>query len=196
MGTLAGLTAFDIAVLAVVGLSALLALARGAVREVLGLVTWIGAVMAAIVAFAPVRPLVTPYIQEPLLGDAATLALVFIVPFVALKIVSRIIAGVISLSPLGPFDRLLGFGFGALRGALIVCAAYLVVSAFVPFDRQPAWVRNATLLPQVQHGSLVITRLLPQGMPVFDQIAGPARVEEPPIAKPAAQPARPAEPRT
>ena len=53
MGVIAGLTAFDIAVLAVVGLSALLALARGAVREVLGLVTWIGAVMAAIVAFAP-----------------------------------------------------------------------------------------------------------------------------------------------
>ena len=172
------LTAFDIAVVAVIALSALLALARGAVREVLGLASWIGAIAVAFVAFERVRPLVAPHIQEPLIADAATLAIVFIVPFVAFKILAAIIAGVVSASPLGPFDRLLGFGFGVLRGILIVCAAYLVISAFLPPGRQPAWLRDARTLPQVQKGAALLTQALPQGMRVFDQIAEPARASD------------------
>ena len=168
-------TAFDIAVIAVIALSALLALARGAVREVLGLASWIGAIAVAFVAFERVRPLVTPYIKEPLLADAATLALVFIIPFVLFKILAAIVAGVVSASPLGAFDRLLGLGFGVLRGMLIVCAAYLVIAAFLPPSRQPPWLRDARTLPQVQKGAALLTQALPQGMRVFDQIAEPAR---------------------
>jgi membrane protein required for colicin V production len=172
-------TAFDYAVIAVVALSALLALARGAVREILGLASWIGAIAVAFVAFERVRPLVGAHLKEPLIADAATLAIVFIVPFVAFKILAAIIAGLVSASPLGPFDRLLGLGFGVLRGMLIVCAAYLVIAAFLPPSRQPPWLRDARTLPQVQKGAALLTQALPQGMRVFDQITEPARASEP-----------------
>jgi membrane protein required for colicin V production len=178
-------TVVDLAVIGIIALSALLALARGAVREVLGLASWIGSIAVAFVAFERVRPLVTPHIQEPLIADAATLAIVFIVPFIAFKILASVIAGAVSASPLGPFDRLLGFGFGVLRGMLIVCAAYLVVSAFVPPARQPVWLRDARTLPQVQKGAALLTQALPQGMRVFDQVAEPTRATdtgEPPPA--------------
>ena len=178
-------TVVDLAVIGIIALSALLALARGAVREVLGLASWIGSIAVAFVAFERVRPLVTPHIQEPLIADAATLAVVFIVPFIAFKILASVIAGAVSASPLGPFDRLLGFGFGVLRGMLIVCAAYLVVSAFVPPGRQPVWLRDARTLPQVQKGAALLTQALPQGMRVFDQVAEPTRATdtgEPPPA--------------
>ncbi len=178
-------TVVDLAVIGIIALSALLALARGAVREVLGLASWIGSIAVAFVAFERVRPLVTPHIQEPLIADAATLAMVFIVPFIAFKILASVIAGAVSASPLGPFDRLLGFGFGVLRGMLIVCAAYLVVSAFVPPGRQPVWLRDARTLPQVQKGAVLLTQALPQGMRVFDQVAEPTRATdtgEPPPA--------------
>jgi membrane protein required for colicin V production len=178
-------TVVDLAVIGIIALSALLALARGAVREVLGLASWIGSIAVAFVAFERVRPLVTPHIQEPLIADAATLAIVFIVPFIAFKILASVIAGAVSASPLGPFDRLLGFGFGVLRGMLIVCAAYLVVSAFVPPGRQPVWLRDARTLPQVQKGAALLTQALPQGMRVFDQVAEPTRATdtgEPPPA--------------
>ncbi len=171
-------TVVDLAVIGIIALSALLALARGAVREVLGLASWIGSIAVAFVAFERVRPLVTPHIQEPLIADAATLAVVFIVPFIAFKILASVIAGAVSASPLGPFDRLLGFGFGVLRGMLIVCAAYLVVSAFVPPARQPVWLRDARTLPQVQKGAALLAQALPQGMRVFDQVAEPTRATD------------------
>ena len=146
--------------LAVVGLSALLALARGAVREVLGLATWIGAVAVAFAGFPPARPLVATYIQEPLIADAATLALVFLVPFILFKILASTISRLVVGVGLGPLDSVLGLGFGALRGVLIVCAAYLVLAVHPP-ERQPAWVRDARLLPQVQRGVQARARARP-----------------------------------
>lgn len=166
-------TLFDFAVLAVVGLSALLALARGAVREVLGLASWIGAIAVAFAAYAPARPLVGTYIQEPLLADVGTLALVFIVPFILLRIVTGVIANLVSAASLGSLDRLLGLGFGAFRGILIVCAAYLVLSVFMVPERQPVWIRDARLLPQVREGAFMLTRALPENARLLGELVRP-----------------------
>ncbi len=167
------LTAFDVAVVAVVALSALLALARGAVREVLGFATWIGAVAVAFIAFVPARPYVAPYIREPLLADFATVALVFLIPLIAFKILASFIAGAVHTGGLGPVDRIFGFFFGALRGALIVCAGYLVLTVFVLPERQPVWVREARLLPEVQRGAKLVANVLPESARILGELIQP-----------------------
>jgi membrane protein required for colicin V production len=172
-------TAFDLAVLGVVGLSALLALARGAVREVLGLATWIGAVAVAFAGFLPARPLVGAYIQEPLIADAATLALVFLVPFVLLRVLATLVARLVVGVGLGPLDSALGLAFGALRGVLIVCAAYLVLAVFIAPERQPAWVQNARLLPQVQRGAKLVASVLPEHARMLGELIQPADASPP-----------------
>lgn len=167
------LTLFDLAVIAVVALSALLALARGAVREVLGLASWIGAAAVAFAGFAPARPLVGAYIQEPLLADAATLALVFVVPFILFRIIAGVVGNLVSAASLGSLDRLLGLAFGVFRGALIVCAAYLILSVFMAPERQPVWIREAQLLPQVREGAFMLTQVLPENARLLGELVRP-----------------------
>ncbi len=157
-------TLFDLIVGGVVILSTLLALSRGAVREALGLATWIGAIVAAIYAFQPVRPMLLEALGNELLTDAATLAVVFFVPFFALRILSGMIARAVSASALGPVDKFLGLGFGFARGALIVCGAYLVGSVIVAREQHPDWVKTAMLQPPVEQGADWIAQFLPPGV--------------------------------
>jgi membrane protein required for colicin V production len=157
-------TLFDLIVGGIVILSTLLALSRGAVREALGLATWIGAIVAAVYAFEPVRPLLLEALGNELLTDAATLAVVFFVPFFALRLVSGMIARAVSASALGPIDKFLGLGFGFARGALIVCGGYLVASVIVAREQHPEWVQTAMLKPQVEQGADWLATLLPPGI--------------------------------
>ena len=157
-------TLFDLIVGGIVILSTLLALSRGAVREALGLATWIGAIVAAVYAFEPVRPMLLEAIGNELLTDAATLAVVFFIPFFALRLLSGMIARAVSGSALGPVDNLLGLGFGFARGALIVCSGYLVGSVIVAREQHPDWVQTAMLKPQVEQGADWLATLLPPGL--------------------------------
>ena len=157
-------TLFDLIVGGIVLLSTLLALSRGAVREALGLATWIGAIVAAVYAFEPVRPMLLEAIGNELLTDAATLAIVFFVPFFALRLLSGMIARAVSASSLGPVDKFLGLGFGFARGALIVCGAYLVGSVIVAREQHPDWIKTAMLQPPVEQGADWLATLLPPGI--------------------------------
>jgi len=157
-------TLFDLIVGGIVLLSTLLALSRGAVREALGLATWVGAIVAAVYAFEPVRPMLLEAIGNELLTDAATLAIVFFVPFFALRLVSGMIARAVSASALGPVDKFLGLGFGFARGALIVCGAYLVGSVIVAREQHPDWIKTAMLQPPVEQGADWLATLLPPGI--------------------------------
>ena len=157
-------TLFDLIVGGIVLLSTLLALSRGAVREALGLAAWIGAIVAAVYAFESVRPMVLEAVGNELLTDAATLAVVFFVPFILFKIVAGMIARAVAGSVLGPIDKFLGLFFGFARGALIVCAAYLVGSVIVAEEQQPEWVTTAISQPYVAMGADWIAQFLPPGI--------------------------------
>lgn len=157
-------TLFDLIVGGIVLLSTLLALSRGAVREALGLAAWIGAIVAALYAFEPVRPMVLEAVGNELLADAATLAVVFFVPLLVLKIVAGMLARAVAGSALGPVDKLLGLFFGFARGALIVCAAYLVGSVIIAEKQQPEWVTTAVSQPYVAKGGDWIAQFLPPGI--------------------------------
>jgi len=134
------------------------------VREALGLATWIGAIVAAVYAFEPVRPMLLEAIGNELMTDAATLAIVFFVPFFALRLLSGMIARAVSASALGPVDKFLGLGFGFARGALIVCGAYLVGSVIIAREQHPDWIKTAMLQPPVEQGADWLASLLPPGI--------------------------------
>jgi membrane protein required for colicin V production len=155
------LTALDLVVIAVVALSALLSLSRGMARETLTLAAWVGAFAAAWFGYAEVRPLVRDVIANELLADLATAALVFLVPFIALRILGGMIGRGIQNSAFGPLDRLLGLGFGLVRGAVIVSLAWLLAGILVPPEREPDWMRHAYLRPQLAQGAALIRTVLP-----------------------------------
>lgn len=155
------LTLFDIIVLVVVGLSALAAMMRGAVREVLALVSWIGAAIVAFLLLPFVGPLVRPVIAGDALADGVAAAGVFVVALIAFKILSGMIARSVEDSAVSPLDKLLGLAFGVARGVFVLCAAYLAGSYLIKPDLQPDWVRDAYLIGPIQEGARRIEAMLP-----------------------------------
>ena len=158
------LTFFDMAVLVVVILSAILSLARGGMRELLSLASWVGALAVALTTFATFRPMVMEAVNNDLIADVGTGVLVFFVPLVVFKIVGRLVANAVAESALGPLDRLFGLVFGVARGALIVCAGYLVTEQIIPREEMPEWVQNAYLVKEVQQGADFLTEYVPDDL--------------------------------
>ncbi len=158
------LTVFDMAVLFVVGVSVLLALFRGLVRESLSIAVWILAALVAYVAFPELRGFVGGYIGNVWIADAVTLIVVFVAPLVCLKIVAMVIADTVPRGLFGSLDRILGAGFGFARGALVVSLAYLGLSLVNEPEHHPEWVRDARLLPYVHDGAELLASWVPEQM--------------------------------
>lgn len=156
------LTVFDMAVLFVVGVSALLALARGLVRESLSIVGWVLAALIAFMMFPQLRGLVGEYITNAWVGDAVTLIIVFVAPLVCLKIVGMVIADTMPRGMFGSIDRILGAGYGLARGALVACLAYLGLSVVTEPENHPVWIQEAQLLPYVQEGAELLAGWVPE----------------------------------
>ena len=155
----------DIAVLVVMGFSALIAVSRGFIKELLSILGWIGAVVATIFLFPYARPIVRTYIAEPLLADIAAGVGIFVITIVLCGILNQIISGRIHGGSMGAVDRTLGLLFGLVRGAAIICAAYILLAWGIK-DRAewPAVVLEARTLPLVESGAGYLQSLLPSEM--------------------------------
>jgi membrane protein required for colicin V production len=131
-----GYTLVDGVVLGVIVLSAILAYARGLVRETLSIVGWIAAAVAGFIFAPTVEPLIReiPVLSDIIgtsceLGVLTGFAAVFAVALVIVSLFPPLISGAVQESAIGPVDQGLGFLFGVIRGVL------LVVIAFVVYDR-------------------------------------------------------------
>ena len=154
-------TAFDVAALAVIGLSVLIGFLRGMIKEMLTIATWLGAGVVAFLTFPYARELARRTIETAWLADAAALCVVFVVPLIAFKVAAEVVADHIPGGTLGSVDRLIGAAFGAARGALVVSVAYLGLAVLVAPEEHPTWVKEALILPYVKDGAALLTRLMP-----------------------------------
>lgn len=153
-------TVLDLAILATILISAILAFGRGFVHETLSIAAWVGAAFAVIFGLPLARPYARDFIQPPLLADVAAGAGIFILAMIALSIVTRAISSRVHGSSLNAIDRSLGFVFGLLRGAVLICLAYIPVQWLLTPQEQPTWLHDARLLPLVEKGSSWLTGLV------------------------------------
>ncbi|WP_207478466.1 CvpA family protein [Arenibaculum pallidiluteum] len=152
----------DVAVLLILILSALLAFARGFVREVLSVAAWIGSAAIAWFAFPFVQPLVASKITSATVASAVSAGAVFLVALIVLSIIASRIAGLVRGSSLSAVDRSLGFLFGLARGAVLICLAYLLLIQIYPDPTEhPTWLRDARTMPSIQAGAEQLRRLVP-----------------------------------
>lgn len=128
-----GFTLIDGIVAAVIILSAILAYARGFVRESLAILGWIGAAVLAFIFAPTVRPMVAqiPGLNKFLadsceLATIAGFAAVFALALVLFSIITPLFSSVVQRSALGGVDQGMGFLFGVARGILLVAIAFIV----------------------------------------------------------------------
>lgn len=165
----------DFIVLGVVGLSTLLAFSRGFVKELLSILGWIGAVIATVMLFAPVEKIVSQYIANEIFASLATGIGIFVVTLFLCGIVNHWLSSHVRSNGLGALDRSLGLVFGLVRGAVVVCAAYILMAWFLPdAAERPEVVNQARTLPVVERGAAYLLSILPedilkQGEDALDQ---------------------------
>lgn len=151
----------DLGILVLLLISGLLAFSRGFVHEALAVAGWVGAALAVLFLL----PYVSPYLRENIsniwLADGIGAAVIFIIALMLFSLVAHRIASAVQDSALGPVDRSLGFVFGLVRGAAIVCVAYLIYAWMVPPAEFPSWLRDARSLPVAQAGGAFLLELVP-----------------------------------
>jgi len=156
------MTSADLIIIAILALSALLAFMRGFVREVLSIGAWVGAALATIYGFPLAQPYARKYIEVALFADIAAGVTIFVVALILLTILSHALSKNVRDSALGAVDRSLGLLFGLVRGAVLVCLAYLVMAWAIPKDDRPVWVAQSRTLPLVQQGADLLLKILPE----------------------------------
>ena len=121
------MTGFDIAVLLVVGFGAVFGFVHGFVQEVLALGAWLFSLVAIHFLHTPLTMALEPHIGTPSGASVMAFALLLLVPFAAIKLLAKWMGNASRNSVLGPIDRVIGFGFGAIKGAIIVVLAFSVL---------------------------------------------------------------------
>jgi membrane protein required for colicin V production len=138
-------TVLDIVVIVVVLISAILAMVRGFVREVLSVASWAAAAAAAYFFYKPVVPMVQPYFESKTVGVIVAAAAIFFVALIIASYITMKISDFVIDSRNGAIDRALGFVFGAVRGLLLLVVAFLFFNWLV--NPAPAWVTQAKTGP-------------------------------------------------
>jgi membrane protein required for colicin V production len=153
----------DLILAGIMIISGLLALMRGFTREVLSLIAWGAAAVAAYFAIhsAQLVGFASQYLQPDIVAKIAVGGGVFLVVLIIVSLVSVKLSDVVVDSAAGAFDRTLGFFYGLARGLVLVVIAYLFYGWLIPVDRQEEWVKNARSLPLIIAVKDVIMDLVP-----------------------------------
>jgi membrane protein required for colicin V production len=159
------LTALDIIVVLLVGAGLVFGWLRGFVAEVLSLLAWFLAIMALRYLHEPVRDLLVGPIGTVSGAAVLAFAIVFGLVFTGGKLASRRMGRRVRDSVVGPADRLLGAGFGALKG--LIGATILYLAASLVFDtiwgraaERPEWMTASRTYPLLQSSGTTIVDLV------------------------------------
>ena len=174
-----GLTALDIIVLLLVGGGLLLGFWRGFITEVLSLLAWVAAIVALKLLHDPVTAGLTGMVRTYAGAAVLAFAIIFGVVVVAGKLLARQIGGRTKSSVVGPIDRVLGGGFGALKG--LIGATLLYLAANLVYDtiygrtaERPDWMAQSRTYPLLHASGRAIVDFVEarRGKPVDSEVEG------------------------
>ena len=156
------MTIFDYVVLGVLGISILLSVMRGVVRELLSLAGWVVAFMAAKSLAASFVPLLPASIEDVSLRMSIAFIVIFLLTLLAMGLIAMLASAMIKTVGLGFVDRLFGSLFGLARGLLVVL---LMVSAagLTKLPQESFW-QNALLSKPLETAVETIMPWLPQDL--------------------------------
>lgn len=154
------MTVFDYAALAIVGLSIMLSVMRGLTQEILALCAWFLAFLCAM-QFAGQ---VAAWMPKSLPTETLKYLGAFITLFFTVWLISAILRitfnQFIKTTGFKPIDRVLGAGFGVIRGFLLMLTLVLL-AGFTNLPKKPEW-RNAMFSPLFEQSALLAKPWLPE----------------------------------
>lgn len=157
---------FDIAILSIIGFSAVFGLYKGIIRIVIGFIALISSVYLAY----HLIPFVAPFVQEKISSNVISTVVTYMASYVIMAIMcglaARFVIKIIGPISGGIIDRSLGLVFGAVRGLFFTLIAFTIIvvvssgsysKASSPSDlfanlkqeNYPQWLKNSTLFEKL-----------------------------------------------
>lgn len=158
------MTGFDYVVLLIVGIAAIGGFMRGFVEEILSLSAWAASIVAIRFAHAPLTEFLAAKMPTETGAGVLAFTILLLIPYFAVRIFAQRLGNASRNSLLGPIDRVLGFGFGAIKGLLVVVFGFslLVLGYDVVWGPggRPEWISLARTYPLVNASSEALVTLI------------------------------------
>jgi membrane protein required for colicin V production len=158
------MTAFDYIVLFIIAVAAIGGFMRGFVQEILSLLAWVLALFAIHYMHTPLTNFLERNVGDLPGAALMAFALLLLIPYAGMKLIAGRLGESSRNSLLGPIDRVLGFGFGAVKGVIVVIMAFaLLVLGYAQMwgvTGRPVWITSARVYPYVDEASDTLVQLI------------------------------------
>jgi membrane protein required for colicin V production len=158
------ITLLDVILIGVMLISALLAMIRGFMREILSIASWAIAALVTLYSYAKLLPFAKTYFNNDLVATGVVVAGTFLLTLLIVSVITVRFSDMVLDSRIGALDRTLGFLFGLARGLIIVVVAFLFFAWLVPDRSQPEWVRGAKSRVVLQGTGDWLMSMLPEDL--------------------------------
>lgn len=132
------MTSFDYGVLLIIGISIIVSMMRGAVREILAIAGWLAAFYVAKTYASQLIPLLPAEIPSEQLKTLAAFVILFLAVLLIASLLCIALSGVINKIGLNWLNRGIGAMFGFARGLLIVCVL-VFLAGLTNFPKDVRW---------------------------------------------------------
>ena len=150
----------DYLLIAIVALSVLSGFRAGAARVGIGFVATLAGIFAGFWCYGMAAAHIVDYVNSKAIANLIGFFLIFAAVIVLGALIGRLLASLFQWIGLSWFDRLLGAGFGFVRGLLATIALVTVLLAFAPAPPPPSIVESK-MLPYVVDASNVLASATP-----------------------------------
>lgn len=158
------MTGFDYVVLLLVGLGAVGGFFRGFVEEVLSLAAWCLALLAVHYFHEPLTYYLASHLPTETGAGVLAFFLLLLAPYLLTRFIARRMGSASRGSAIGPIDRILGFGFGAVKGFIIVVLGYSIVVFGYDLvwgaNGRPQWIVESRTYPFLNAASEELLTLI------------------------------------
>jgi membrane protein required for colicin V production len=162
---------FDIIVVALMFLSAVIGFIRGFTHEIFTVVGWVTAALATLYLTPLAAPFLRGIFAHQIVADLTTAAIIFIITLGFFTVVSYYAGRSLRDSHLSIVDQTLGFGFGVLRGVILIALAFLLFAwMWEDADDQPDWFAKAHTRPAIEVSALWLQRVIPHAPEIQQQL--------------------------
>lgn len=152
----------DIVLLILIAGSVVFSIKKGFSRELIGLISVVVALVCGLWFYGSAGAFLAPYVSSKDIAHLFGFFLVFVTVLLAGAIFGYFFGKLVKAAGLSFFDRVLGAGFGVVRGLLLAVVLILAIVAFTPGDEPPKAVVHSRFAPYVIDTAHLLASIAPR----------------------------------
>ena len=153
---------FDIAIVVIILITALIGFMRGLVWMGIFLATWTAAILLAIKFKDDIAQALPIKLSSEVAQTGLAALLIFLGVLIAGAIINFLLHKLVNAIGLGAFDRILGTGLGIALGALAITLLTMLLS-LTELPNQDAW-QKSKFIPKFQEAATWLQTLIPENL--------------------------------